>query len=117
MEIYDRGEGILVNFPNGTISQVDAVALFDFLSTYKKNAESELYLAIDNSRIKSVSTSARTFVVNQFRDNTPLKKAASFGSNVILRNFMNIFSSLMSRSGIHHHSFKTEKEAIDWLKQ
>jgi len=117
MEIFDKGEGILVNYPVGTISLVDAVALFGFLTDYRKKYNGDLYMAIENSFIKTVSTQARNFVVNQFRENTPLSKAASFGSNVILRNFMNIFSGLMSRTGIHHHSFKTEQEAIDWLKR
>ena len=115
--LYEVEKGLLINYPEGIVNLESVKELFKFLKEYNKKINKKIILLIDNCKLKSINVMARLYVIKFVKRNSIIKKAATFGNNLFIRNFMNLFTAIMSKMDLLSNSFETKEEALKWVKE
>ncbi len=108
---------ILINYPTGTLHEEGTHQLFNFFKEYSEKMNKKIMLLIDNSKVKSIDIRARKFVVEFVKEKSPIKKAATFGTNIFMENLISLFAAIMSKMSLVHHAFNNKENAFSWLKK
>jgi hypothetical protein len=108
--------GILINYPEGNLCVEIVEELFNFLKKYSENNNKKISLLIDNSNLKKVDKKAREYVVAFVKKASPIEMAVTFGSNILMANFISFFAAVMCRMNMIHRAFKRKEDAFNWIK-
>ncbi len=109
--------GVLINYPTGILYEEGARQLFTFFKEYSEKIKKKILLLIDNSAVKSIDKKARELVIEFVKKESPIKKAATFGKNHVMANFISLFATIMCKMNLIHHAFKNKEDALVWLKK
>ena len=113
--LHEIEKGLLINYPQGNINLDGVKELFKFLNEYNKINNKKIILLIDNTKLQSIAIKARLYVIKFIKKNVILKKAVTYGKNLFIRNFMNLFTSIMNKVDLTSYSFETKEEALKWI--
>jgi hypothetical protein len=105
--------GVLYVEPTGMVDLETASRLMSLVGEYSQAHDVKVVLLVDNSKVTSIEPEARSYVLNLLKKRPFIQSAVSFGSNVFIRNFMNIFLGLMTSGAITAKVFKTKDEALE----
>ena len=114
--LFEVEKGLLINYPEGIINLECVKKLFKFLEKYNKKINKKIILLIDNSNLKSIDIKARYYVIKFITKNAIIKRTATFGKNLFIRNFMNLFTAIMNKMDLMTFTFETKEEALKWVK-
>jgi hypothetical protein len=109
-------KGMLILYPKGILQKDEAEKLFDFFIKYTRKKKMKIKLLVDNSEIKAIDKCAREYVVVFVKNESPIDKAVTFGTNYFIANFISLFVAIMCKMKIIHRAFKNKNDAIMWLK-
>jgi hypothetical protein len=115
--VTEECRGFLFVQPSGVMDLATASRLMSLLGDYSQQREGiSVVLLVDNSKVKSIETDARSYVLNLIKKKPLIKTAVSFGTNVFIRNFMKIFLGLVTSGNIVTKIFKTKAEALEYCQ-